>query len=146
MNRRADRGRSLEELERDSWPTPAADASRLVVTAHALRRKPIGELTVEDLRLLIRQNVGLPQLLPLAVEVLRHNPLAEGDLYEGDLLAAVLTRNPAVWHERPDLGRELAAIVTGLDELPPGPAQEVGRADFLLRPARPGAADRLSAP
>ncbi|MFF3488461.1 contact-dependent growth inhibition system immunity protein [Streptomyces sp. NPDC002701] len=35
--------------------------------------------------------MGLAHLLPLAVEVRRINPLAEGDVYEGDLLAAVLT-------------------------------------------------------
>ncbi|MFE7310939.1 contact-dependent growth inhibition system immunity protein [Streptomyces sp. NPDC057546] len=43
------------------------------------------------------QDIGLSVLLPLAVEVLRDNPLAPGGMYEGDLLRAVLTSNPAVW-------------------------------------------------
>ncbi|MEU6238851.1 contact-dependent growth inhibition system immunity protein, partial [Kitasatospora sp. NPDC047058] len=97
------RDRSLEELERDVWPAPSADASRLVTTVHALRRRPIGRLTVEDMRLLIGQDVGLAHLLPLALEVLRDDPMAEGDLYAGDLLSAVLTRSPAVWNEWPRL-------------------------------------------
>ncbi|MCP3766638.1 contact-dependent growth inhibition system immunity protein [Streptomyces sp. MAR25Y5] len=50
------------------------------MTAHALRRRPIGELAVEDMRLLIGQNVGLAHLLPLALEVLRDDPMAEGDM------------------------------------------------------------------
>ncbi|WP_234375561.1 contact-dependent growth inhibition system immunity protein [Streptomyces sp. CB01373] len=76
---------SLEGLERDRWPAPSADATRVVATAHALRRRPIGELTVEDMRFLIGQDIGLPYLLPLALEVLRDNPMAEGDMHEGDL-------------------------------------------------------------
>ncbi|MFE0452436.1 contact-dependent growth inhibition system immunity protein [Streptomyces sp. NPDC058914] len=118
---------SLEELERDRWPAPPADATRLVATAHALRRRPIGELAVEDMRLLIGQDIGLPYLLPLALKVLRDNPMAEGDMYEGDLLSAVLTRNPAVWTESPELGRELRAIVSALTDPPPDLQQKVER-------------------
>jgi hypothetical protein len=119
--------RSLEELERDRWPAPSADATRLIATAHALRRRPIGELTVEDMRLLIGQDVGLSYLLPLALKVLRDNPMAEGDMYEGDLLSAVLTRNPAVWTEASGLGGELRAIVSELTDLPPDLQQKVDR-------------------
>ncbi|NKQ28691.1 contact-dependent growth inhibition system immunity protein [Streptomyces galbus] len=131
VTRLVDRDRSLEELERDCWPAPPADASHLVATVHGLRRRPIGELTVEDMRLLIGQDVGLGYLLPLALEVLRDDPMAEGDMYEGDLLSAVVTRSPAVWNEWPELGRQLGVIVSGLTHLPPSLTQEAGR--FLAR-------------
>jgi hypothetical protein len=121
----------LKSLKRDRWPAPSADATGLVATAHALRRRPIGELTVEDMRLLIGQDIGLPYLLPLALEVLRDNPMAEGHMYEGDLLAAVLTRNPAVWTESSELGRELRVIISNLTDLPPDLQQKVER--FLAR-------------
>ncbi|CAM5354921.1 contact-dependent growth inhibition system immunity protein [Streptomyces hirsutus] len=127
MTRPLNRDRSLEELERDRWPAPSADDTRLVATAHALRRRPIGELTVEDMRLLIGQDIGLPHLLPLALEVLRENPMAEGHMYEGDLLSAVLTRNPAVWTESSELGRELRVIISKLTDLPPDLQQKVER-------------------
>ncbi|MGW5210674.1 contact-dependent growth inhibition system immunity protein [Streptomyces sp. NPDC004051] len=127
MTRFVARDRSLEELERDRRPAPPAGASRLVVTAHALRRRPIGELTVEDMRLLIGQNVGLAHLLPLALEVLRDDPMAEGDMYEGDLLSAVLTRKPAVWSDLPEARRELGVIVSGLTDLSPPLVREVER-------------------
>ncbi|WP_406841257.1 contact-dependent growth inhibition system immunity protein [Streptomyces sp. AHU1] len=52
--------------------------------------------------------------MPLALEVLRDNPMAEGHMDEGDLLSAVLTRKPAVRTEFPELGRELRAIVSKL--------------------------------
>ncbi|MFI5963387.1 contact-dependent growth inhibition system immunity protein [Streptomyces asoensis] len=114
-----DLSRSLEELERDRWPAPPPDATRLIATAHALRSRPVGTLTVEDLRLLIRQDIGLAVLLPLAVEVLRDDPLAEGHMGEGDLLRAVLTRASAIWSAHPELAKQLTDIVSGLSDLPP---------------------------
>ncbi|MER7674949.1 contact-dependent growth inhibition system immunity protein, partial [Kitasatospora sp. NPDC096128] len=75
----------------------------------------------------IRQDVGLTHLLPLALEVLRDDPLAEGDMYEGDLLAAALTRSPEVWSESPELGRELHLIVSALSDLTPSLRREVER-------------------
>lgn len=114
-----DRARSLDDLERERWQAPPADATRLIVTVHALRSRPIGTLTVADLRLLIGQDIGLPVLLPFAVEVLRDNPLAEGDMYEGDLLSAVLTRSPTVWGAHPELANQLNVIVGGLTDLSP---------------------------
>ncbi|MFD6941375.1 contact-dependent growth inhibition system immunity protein, partial [Streptomyces goshikiensis] len=113
------------------WSAPSGAETRLMATVRELRRKPIGELTIEDMRLLIRQDVGLAHLLPLAVEVLRVDPLAEGDMYEGDLLAAVLTLNPEVWRESPELGREVRLIVSGLADVPPALEREVE--GFLAR-------------
>ncbi|MER5559923.1 contact-dependent growth inhibition system immunity protein [Streptomyces sp. NPDC002506] len=49
-----------------------------MATVRELRGQPIGGLSVEAMRLLIRQNVGLASLLasllPLAAEVLRVDP------------------------------------------------------------------------
>ncbi|MEU3793897.1 contact-dependent growth inhibition system immunity protein [Streptomyces fructofermentans] len=119
MTHPLNRDRSLDDLERACWPAPSADGTRLVTTAHALRRRPIGELTIEDMRLLIGQDVGLPYLLPLALEALRENPMAEGHMYEGDLLSAVVSRHPSVLGDFPELGGELRAIVSKLTGLPP---------------------------
>ncbi|MFE7595088.1 contact-dependent growth inhibition system immunity protein [Kitasatospora sp. NPDC057512] len=131
MTRTVDRDRSLEELERDRRSAPSGDETRLMATVRGLRHKPIGGLTVEDLRLLIRQDVSLAHLLPLAVEILRADPLAEGDLYEGDLLAAVLTRGEEVWRERPELRWEVGSIVSKPAEV--SPALEREGAGFLAR-------------
>ena len=70
---------------------------------------------------------GLAHVLPLALEVLRANPMAEGDLYEGDLLAAVLTGSPEVWPGSPELGRDLRLIVSELGDLTPFLQQDARR-------------------
>ncbi|MEU9002471.1 contact-dependent growth inhibition system immunity protein [Streptomyces sp. NPDC048551] len=84
-------------------------------------------MTVADLRVLIRQDVGLAHVLPLALHVLRENPMAEGDLYEGDLLSAVLTRHPETWKTWPELARDLRLIVSGLVDPPSPLGQEASR-------------------
>jgi hypothetical protein len=81
---------------------------------HALRRKPIDEFTVEDLRLMIQQQIGLRFLVPIALQHLREDPLAEGDFYPGDLLAAILRVAGDFWQQKPDLNRELRNVVVAL--------------------------------
>ena len=81
--------KTLEELDDEDWGEPNYP-SHLVTAVHRLRRKPLGEFTTEDLRIMIGQNLGLKHLLPHAMEILRENPLASGDFYDGDLLLAVL--------------------------------------------------------
>ena len=125
VSRRVNSDLSLEELEGRRWSVPAGGETRLMATVRELRRKPIGGLTVEDMRLLIGQDVGLAYLLPLAMEVLRVNPVAEGDMYEGDLLAAVLTRRAEAWSDFPELRREVREIVSELADVPPALKREV---------------------
>ncbi|MFD5709007.1 contact-dependent growth inhibition system immunity protein [Streptomyces pharetrae] len=57
-----DKGKSIEELEGVRWPPPPSDSTSLVRGVHALRKRPVRELSVEDLRRLIGQDVGLPWL------------------------------------------------------------------------------------
>nr|WP_281425939.1 contact-dependent growth inhibition system immunity protein [Polymorphospora rubra] len=110
--------RSLEDLEGHHWGEAPDGATRLVATAHELRRKPIGELTVEDLRLLISQRVGLSHLVPIALDLLQNDPMAEGDMYEGDLLRAVLRIGPDFWAAHTDLLQRLHAVIDAIADPP----------------------------
>jgi len=110
------REQSLEEIEGDAWGDAPADATKLVTTVHELRRKPIGSLQVEDLRVLLGQREGVPVLVPRALDVLEHDPLAEGDYYPGDLLNAVLSRVPAeYWAAHPGESARLRALVATVE-------------------------------
>jgi CDI immunity proteins len=109
------REQSLEEIEGDDWGDAPEGATRLISTVHELRRKPMGKLDVEDLRILLGQQVGVPTLVPRALAVLEHDPLAEGDYCPGDLLTVVLSRIPAdFWAAHPDELTRLRALVAAI--------------------------------
>ncbi len=97
-----DRNSSLEELEDMKLGDPEF-GSALVTRVHQLYKKPLVTFTVEDLRLMIGQAIGLRFLVPLALETLERDPLASGDYYEGDLLLTVLRVDKEFWKEHPDL-------------------------------------------
>jgi hypothetical protein len=126
---------SLDDIEGRTWGPPPADATTLVAAIHAVRRKPLGELTTTDLRMLIGQRVGLDVVLPRALVVLRQSPLVEADLYPGDLLAAALHLPADYWRDHAALLDELRAVLASVDDLPPqletGVARFTGSSDLL---------------
>jgi hypothetical protein len=90
------KNKSLENLEKDIWNEPEY-SSHLVTTCHKLRKKQLKDFDIEDLRIMVGQNIGLNFLIPLAIEELKQNILAEGDFYAGDLLNSVLTSETIYW-------------------------------------------------
>ncbi|HET9109950.1 MAG TPA: contact-dependent growth inhibition system immunity protein [Ktedonobacterales bacterium] len=111
------RNKTLQELEGKDWGEPTFP-SHLVTTCHALRRKPLRDFTVEDLRIMIGQNFSLDYLMPLAIEQLQRDPLVAGDFYPGDLLRAVLRVESGFWRAQPLLRGSVQEIV---DQLTPFP-------------------------
>jgi hypothetical protein len=111
-----DKSRSLEQIEDDYWGGPSADATRLISIAHALRQRPIGALDVDDLRLLISQQIGLDTLVPLALDNVERDPLAEGDFYPGDLFDALMRRVPeSYWQAHEDQRARVRTVAKALD-------------------------------
>jgi hypothetical protein len=105
-----DRSKSLQELEQQDWGEPTYHSS-LVTTCHRLRRKPLNQFTVEDLRIMIGQQISLSILVPLAVERLESEPLAEGRYYPGDLLAMVLNVDETFWTSHSDSFQRVRRVV-----------------------------------
>ena len=89
---------SIEQIEGDNWGSPPSDATRLVKKCYELRRLPVRDLDIEDLRVLISQNIGLEIIIPQAISILEKDILAEGDYYEGDLLSVVLRSDLSQWN------------------------------------------------
>ena len=103
---------TLEDLEGNVWPViDSNDVSFLIVRCNELRKKPIAEFEVEDLRIMIGQSIGLNYLLPEALKVLSRDILAEGDFYEGDLLSSVLTVEREYWKENTSVWKEVLLLV-----------------------------------
>lgn len=91
---------TLENLEKNIWTLSNVDEeSYLIKTCNKLRKKQLINFIIEDLRIMISQNMGLKYLIPIAIEILNENILAEGDYYEGDLLSAVLSSDIKFWKE-----------------------------------------------
>ncbi|SEB10660.1 hypothetical protein SAMN03159332_3554 [Paenibacillus sp. 276b] len=108
--------KTLEELEDEYWGEPNF-ASSLVIQVHKLRKKTLGELNDENLRLLIGQQMSLTILLPLALERLVQNPLRSGDLYTGDLFCSVLKVRKEYWKEHKELKNELEEVIRTYEEV-----------------------------
>ena len=93
--------KTLETLEKEIWGEPEFD-SKLVKTCHQLRKKQLKDFSIEDLRIMIGQNIGLKLLVPLAIEELEKEILVEGGFYEGDLLKMVLMSDINYWKKEKD--------------------------------------------
>jgi hypothetical protein len=103
--------RTLTELEEHDWGPPSFE-SYLVAECHRLRKKRLREFTVEDLRIMIGQNIGLKYLMPIAIPKLATNPLTEGDYFPGDLLCNVLKVEPRYWKQYPTQRQQVAEIAS----------------------------------
>jgi hypothetical protein len=93
---------TLTQLEDDDWGLPQYD-SFLVKECHRLRNVPLGDLTVENLRMLIGQGISLAHTVPLALEHLSKDSMVSGDMYPGDLLKAVQRITDDFWAQHPSL-------------------------------------------
>jgi len=96
------RYQTLEKLENDHWGLVPKNESYLVTTMHELRHKQLNDFTIEDLRILIGQSMGLQFLIPLAIEALENDFFSEGHFYQGDLIQSVLTSDAQFWKSERD--------------------------------------------
>ncbi len=106
------RQKSLESLEKKTWPALSSDeGSYLIRTCNSLRKKQLQDFTTEDLRIMIGQEIGLYFLMPLAIETLTDNLFAEGDYYEGDLLKIVIDVDTKFWDDNKDYWQQLNELI-----------------------------------
>jgi hypothetical protein len=107
---------TLSELEGLSLQEPSETDTALVRACLALMRVPLGQMTTENLRMLIGQEIGLKYLVPIALRKLALDPFADGDFYAGDLLKVVVGVSPAFWIVEPTLRRALDDVISRLKE------------------------------
>ena len=89
---------TIKELTGISLGEPRLN-SYVARTASRASKKPIGELTAEEIRLLIGQRIGVKFLLHRAVLILEKDPLIETAHFEGDLMKTLLELEPEAWSE-----------------------------------------------
>jgi contact-dependent growth inhibition (CDI) system CdiI-like immunity protein len=106
---------TLTQLEGEDWGEPTFQ-SYVVTNSHRLRKKPLKDFTVEDLRFMVGQQISLPILMPMALDVLElESPFAGGDMYPGALLESVLKVDAQFWQRHQRLWYRLDVVLTCMD-------------------------------
>jgi len=82
------RNKTLQALEKWNFGNPTEAPTPLAKRCLELAKKPLNEFSVEDLRLMIGQGVSLDYLIPLAIDYLKEDLLAEGDLSTSQIKTA----------------------------------------------------------
>lgn len=105
------RSKTPEQLEgADLLSNPEFESyvlSRIV----ALRKTPLCDFSIEDLRMFIVQEITLPYVTELAIEILENNLFAEGDFQEGDLLESLLHLPISYWKSNGEQWKKLNALI-----------------------------------
>jgi len=115
---------TLEQLENDVWDETELH-SDLVRECYRLRKLPLSEFSNENLSIMLCQGIGVIHLLPLAIDVLVKNQLAEGDSYQKDLLCSVLRLPDEIWIIYPKLLTDLKVSIESIREIPQEIADEL---------------------
>jgi hypothetical protein len=79
-------------------------------TCALLRKKPLRELSNEELRVAIGQEMSVEILVPIALRRLAASPETHGDFYPGDVLMSVLRLAQEGWVRHPDWWVEAKSI------------------------------------
>ncbi len=103
--------KTLEQLENDFIPlSNRSSVTGLVYNVLSLRKKLLKDYSIDDLRLCISQNEGLPYLIPIAIPIIEKNPLVGEFPFPGALLLALLRSNKLFWDEHSDYKERIVNI------------------------------------
>lgn len=105
------RQKSLENLEKKDEGISSPEYTSLVNRVLKLRKAPLSQFSVEDLRLMIGENQGLPYLIRLSLDILKDDLFAEGDFYPGDLLQNVLKIPVSFWKQHQELWQSVHSLI-----------------------------------
>ena len=89
-------------------------SSSLELWYSSVRDKPLNDLSEEDLCKACRQTLYLDSVVPVSLARLATNPLA-GEMYDGELLAAVASVPPELWANNASLKEQLRKLIQSLD-------------------------------
>lgn len=112
-----DFSKTLEQLEDREWADPSTSPYPLVRRCLELVRTPLDKMSAEDCRLLLGQKIGLPFLVPIALNFLYDNPMEGGDMVPGTLLRFVMDLPEEFWRSNSPLWREVKDILFEVETL-----------------------------
>ena len=101
---------SLEQLTGTSEGDPDTAPTPLVASIQRAWRKPLEQLSDEEIGQLVVQQCGFPYVLDLIWPKLTADPLFDGGYYPGDVLSNLIRADQAIWATRPEYQMELDAL------------------------------------
>ena len=101
---------SLNELNGWDDADPNDAPTVIVKQINESCKKPLSELSHEEIGRLVVQHTGYPYLLDLVWPRLQRDPLYEGGYYPGDVLSNLMRAEADIWAERPAYKAELAEL------------------------------------
>ncbi|WP_397447792.1 contact-dependent growth inhibition system immunity protein [Polaribacter sp. R77954] len=103
--------KSIEQLENNYWKKESEFPTTLIEKCFEYRKIKLSELSTEQIRLLISQEIGIDFLIEIAIKKLEQNIIAEGNLYEGDLLDSVSKISTEFWSKNKFELKKLKTII-----------------------------------
>ncbi|MBU0823012.1 MAG: hypothetical protein KKA44_08620 [Alphaproteobacteria bacterium] len=97
-----DPSKTLEELTGLDAGNPDEAATPLIEWAIRSWKKPLCDLSDDEIGRLIAQKDGFPYILDIVWPKLENDPLFDGGYYPGDVLSNLIRCDPQVWNDRPD--------------------------------------------
>ena len=101
---------SLEALTGLVEGDPREAPTPMVAAIQRSWRKPLAQLTAEEIGRLVVQLYGFPYVLDLVVPKLEADPLYDGGYYPGDVLSNLLRAEPDIWADRPEYRDRLESL------------------------------------
>jgi len=92
---------SLEELT-GLKESELDDPTSMVAAIRASWKKPLSELSDDEIGRLVVQHCGYPYLLDLVWPKLEADPLFDGGYYPGDVLSNLIRADAEIWADRPE--------------------------------------------
>ncbi len=105
-----DLSRSLEDLTGRNAGDPEGAPTPLVEWIIRSWKKPLKNLSDEEIGRLVSQQDGYPYVLDLVWPKLEADPLFEGGYYPGDVLSNLIKADPRIWADRPEYKARLQTL------------------------------------
>lgn len=107
----------IKDLETYDYSIKPHGNSALERWYDRFRETEVRSISIEDLCIVIRQHIFLPQMVPIAIVKFTKHPWS-GYLYEGELLAALASIDKEFWEENKKLAAQLLNALMTKKRLP----------------------------
>ena len=121
------KSKSIEQLEKVHWKEETDFPTDLIKRCFQYRKIPINELSVDQIRTLLSQKIGVKYLIELAMDKLAEDIMIEADLYKGDLLETVSKITLQDWNSNQKQYEKLKELISANTEII---KEEFGEKDF----------------